>query len=92
MHASDSRILTTHVGSLPRSPALAELLIDQEQGKAKVKEGTTVQRTPIIGRDERRVKEAQQTVHALFYSPNHALISVAYLKRGMEGARHVAPR
>lgn len=185
MHASDSRILTTHVGSLPRSPALAELLIDQEQGRAidraelerqteravwsvmqkqaeagvdivndgeqprvgfqtyvpqrmtgfggesrrptprdmkafpdfaallqqrtaavrakmfnapqwiavpKVKEGTTVQRTPIIGRDERRVKEAQQTVHALFYSPNHALISVAYLKRGMEGARHVAPR
>lgn len=34
MHTSDSRILTTHVGSLPRSPALAELLIDQEQGKA----------------------------------------------------------
>lgn len=58
----------------------------------KVKEGTTVQRTPIIGRDERRVKEAQQTVHALFDSLNHTLISGAYLKRGMEGAKHVAPR
>ncbi len=34
MHRSDSRILTTHVGSLPRSPALAELLIQQEQGQA----------------------------------------------------------
>ena len=34
MHTSDSRILTTHVGSLPRSPALAELLIQQEQGQA----------------------------------------------------------
>ena len=33
MHTSDSRILTTHVGSLPRSAALADLLIDQEQGK-----------------------------------------------------------
>ena len=34
MRTSDSRILTTHVGSLPRSAALADLLIDQEQGKA----------------------------------------------------------
>lgn len=33
MHTSDSRMLTTHVGSLPRSAALADLLIDQEQGK-----------------------------------------------------------
>jgi 5-methyltetrahydropteroyltriglutamate--homocysteine methyltransferase len=33
MHPSDSRILTTHVGSLPRSAALADLLIDQEQGR-----------------------------------------------------------
>ncbi len=33
MRASDSRMLTTHVGSLPRSAALADLLIDQEQGK-----------------------------------------------------------
>jgi len=33
MHRSDSRILTTHVGSLPRSPALADLLIRQEQGQ-----------------------------------------------------------
>ena len=33
MHTSDSRILTTHVGSLPRSALLANLLIEQEQGK-----------------------------------------------------------
>ena len=33
MQTSHSRILTTHVGSLPRSAALADLLIDQEQGK-----------------------------------------------------------
>lgn len=33
MRTSDSRILTTHVGSLPRSPELTDLLIDQEQGK-----------------------------------------------------------
>src|SRR5215813_6026714 len=34
MRKSDSHILTTHVGSLPRSPTLAELLIRQEQGEA----------------------------------------------------------
>src|SRR5215470_14426270 len=34
MRKSDSRILTTHVGSLPRNPTLAELLIRQEQGEA----------------------------------------------------------
>ncbi len=33
MKKSDTRILTTHVGSLPRSAALAELLIRQEQGE-----------------------------------------------------------
>jgi 5-methyltetrahydropteroyltriglutamate--homocysteine methyltransferase len=33
MHRSDSRILTTHVGSLPRNPMLADLLIRQEQGE-----------------------------------------------------------
>ncbi len=33
MQTSHSRILTTHVGSLPRSAALADLLIDQEQDK-----------------------------------------------------------
>jgi 5-methyltetrahydropteroyltriglutamate--homocysteine methyltransferase len=30
---SDERILTTHVGSLPRDPALSELLIRDEQGE-----------------------------------------------------------
>ena len=34
MQKSDERILTTHVGSLPRNPELTDLLIDQEQGKA----------------------------------------------------------
>ena len=34
MQKSDERILTTHVGSLPRSPELTDLLIDQEQGQA----------------------------------------------------------
>src|SRR5712691_8736893 len=34
MHKSDSRILTTHVGSLPRNPTLTDLLILQEQEQA----------------------------------------------------------
>lgn len=34
MQKSDERILTTHVGSLPRNPELTDLLIDQEQGEA----------------------------------------------------------
>src|ERR1051325_11042693 len=34
MHTSDSRLLTTHVGSLPRSPRLTELLLQQERGEA----------------------------------------------------------
>ncbi len=34
MQKSDERILTTHVGSLPRNPELTDLLIDQEQGQA----------------------------------------------------------
>lgn len=34
MKRSDSRILTTHVGSLPRNPSLTDLLINQEQGQA----------------------------------------------------------
>ncbi len=34
MHASQDRILTTHVGSLPRSATLADLLIRQERGEA----------------------------------------------------------
>ena len=33
MILSRDRILTTHVGSLPRSEALSELLIDREEGK-----------------------------------------------------------
>src|SRR5215468_10436917 len=34
MRTSDTRILTTHVGSLPRPPKLRELLLRQEQGEA----------------------------------------------------------
>jgi 5-methyltetrahydropteroyltriglutamate--homocysteine methyltransferase len=34
MKNSSSRILTTHVGSLPRNPKLTDLLIDQQQGKS----------------------------------------------------------
>ncbi|MBI4011853.1 MAG: cobalamin-independent methionine synthase II family protein [Candidatus Rokubacteria bacterium] len=34
MRASDERILVTHVGSLPRPPALRDLLIRQERGEA----------------------------------------------------------
>src|SRR5262245_28902217 len=34
MHRSTERILTTHVGSLPRPPALRDLLIRQERGEA----------------------------------------------------------
>jgi 5-methyltetrahydropteroyltriglutamate--homocysteine methyltransferase len=33
MHTSETRMLTTHVGSLPRSPRLTELLLRQEQGE-----------------------------------------------------------
>jgi 5-methyltetrahydropteroyltriglutamate--homocysteine methyltransferase len=34
MQTSQDRILTTHVGSLPRNPALADLLIREERGEA----------------------------------------------------------
>src|SRR5512145_765444 len=33
MHTSETRMLTTHVGSLPRSPRLTELLLQQERGE-----------------------------------------------------------
>ena len=34
MLTSTDRILTTHVGSLPRNPTLSDLLIRQEAGEA----------------------------------------------------------
>ncbi|HXG20782.1 MAG TPA: cobalamin-independent methionine synthase II family protein [Methylomirabilota bacterium] len=34
MQKSDARILTTHVGSLPRNPVLTDLLIRQERGES----------------------------------------------------------
>src|SRR3989449_5701830 len=34
MKRSESRILTTHTGSLPRSPALRDLLVRQDRGEA----------------------------------------------------------
>jgi len=33
MRKSDDRILTTHVGSLPRDPVLSDLLIREEAGE-----------------------------------------------------------
>lgn len=33
MRGSESRILTTHVGSLPRNRSLSELLIEQDHGR-----------------------------------------------------------
>src|SRR5262245_62423584 len=33
MHGSNERILTTHVGSLPRNPVLTDLLIRDEAGE-----------------------------------------------------------
>jgi 5-methyltetrahydropteroyltriglutamate--homocysteine methyltransferase len=33
MKRSESRILTTHVGSLPRTPALRDLLVSQDRGE-----------------------------------------------------------
>src|SRR6266550_6605256 len=33
MRASTERILTTHVGSLPRTPALRDLLVRQDRGE-----------------------------------------------------------
>ena len=34
MKRSEHRILTTHVGSLPRPPALRDLLVRQDRGEA----------------------------------------------------------
>ena len=34
MKRSDDRILTTHVGSLPRNPTLRDLLVRQDRGEA----------------------------------------------------------
>ena len=34
MKRSEHRILTTHVGSLPRPPALRDLLVQQDHGEA----------------------------------------------------------
>ena len=33
MRRSDTRILTTHVGSIPRPPALRDLLVRQDRGE-----------------------------------------------------------
>jgi len=33
MRKSDDRILTTHVGSIPRSPVLRDLLVRQDRGE-----------------------------------------------------------
>ena len=47
MRRSEERILTTHVGSLPREPVLSDLLIREELGEA-------IDRAELARRGERR--------------------------------------
>jgi len=42
MKRSEHRILTTHVGSLPRPPALRDLLVRQDRGEAVVENGLSL--------------------------------------------------
>ena len=49
MLRSDKRILTTHVGSLPRSPVLTDLLIRDEAGEAVDKAELHRQRASAVG-------------------------------------------
>jgi 5-methyltetrahydropteroyltriglutamate--homocysteine methyltransferase len=46
MQRSEQRILTTHVGSLPRSPVLRDLLVRQERGEA-IDEGELQRQTEV---------------------------------------------
>ena len=41
MRRSTDRILTTHVGSLPRSQALVDALLQQDRGEATTPPSTT---------------------------------------------------
>src|SRR5258707_15871402 len=50
MRGSDERILTTHVGSLPRDPALSDLLIREELGE-------TVDRAELVRLSEAEVRD-----------------------------------
>ncbi len=50
MRGSDERILTTHVGSLPRDPALSDLLIREELGE-------TVDRAELVRLSEAAVRD-----------------------------------
>ena len=50
MRGSDERILTTHVGSLPRDPALSDLLIREELGE-------TVDRAELLRLSEAAVRD-----------------------------------
>jgi 5-methyltetrahydropteroyltriglutamate--homocysteine methyltransferase len=47
---SDERILTTHVGSIPRNPALRDLLVRQDRGET-VDEGVLARETEAAVRD-----------------------------------------
>jgi 5-methyltetrahydropteroyltriglutamate--homocysteine methyltransferase len=56
MKTSDSRILTTHVGSLPRGERLTDLLIEDERG-------TAIDRSALTDEIERRVAFVMQKQH-----------------------------
>ena len=51
MRRSDTRILTTHVGSLPRTPPLRDLLVRQERGE-------TIDEAALAGFHRRRARLA----------------------------------
>ncbi len=56
MQTSDTRILVTHVGSLPRGERLTDLLIEDERGQA-------IDRTALAAEVERRVATVMQKQH-----------------------------
>ena len=56
MKKSDDRILTTHVGSIPRSPALRDLLVRFDRGEA-VDETALDRATESAIRDVVRLQE-----------------------------------
>ncbi|MBV9252198.1 MAG: hypothetical protein JO227_23500, partial [Acetobacteraceae bacterium] len=57
MQKSDTRILVTHVGSLPRGERLTDLLIEDELGHG-------VDRSTLTEEIERRVAYVMQKQHA----------------------------
>ena len=56
MRRSETRILVTHVGSLPRGDRLGELLIEDEAGRE-------IDRNELLAETERRVAHVLQQQH-----------------------------